>query len=437
MPVTIKPNTHQANAISLGAAIPNAEALLKGSCFNEHERCAALLKSSFIDFNSENPIHSNGNGFVHGAIEAYNNHHNLVIRPEDIWLAILIQLTLFINANSELLRSKFVAFKGKKEFDIEFGTSRWSCDYAEYARITSLMLEDSIVDKELRVWMMPAFSTTTEADIAVASIVMMGAMKKYFGYTMRMACGLPSVTLLGERSDWEKILSRLEKLKDFGDEPAQWYKLLHPIVSRFVLSFDGPESPEILDFWNRIAHHDRGGSGPSYYSGWITAFCFWDDDGKSLYKLQDFSGFRSTLDKLTPQEKLAQWQKWHPEKQFRLEQLDWELMRYPVLILDGVQYHRVEDDKVPPGYVTVEVHVDDNGDEFEALLIAGSVGVRTSSSGNKAIDGVSVLDTLQAESGWWMIELTERNPAAEREKVTLAELERQRALVERFRRREL
>lgn len=75
------------------------------------------------------------------------------------------------------------------------------------------------------------------------------------------------MTLLGQRSDWETILSRIERLKTFGDEPTMFYNLLKPVLTRFVKSFDNPDSEEIRDFWQKIAHERHGGSGPSYLSG--------------------------------------------------------------------------------------------------------------------------------------------------------------------------
>lgn len=70
----------------------------------------------------------------------------------------------------------------------------------------------NVVDSELREWIMPAFSTTTEKDKIVASIVLMASLQKYFGFKCRVSCGLPSVTLLGEISDYQLILKRLDTL---------------------------------------------------------------------------------------------------------------------------------------------------------------------------------------------------------------------------------
>ncbi|KAL8853146.1 MAG: hypothetical protein Q9221_002028 [Calogaya cf. arnoldii] len=226
------------------------------------------------------------------------------------------------------------------------------------------LIEQNVVDPELRRWIMPAFTTTTNNDIVIASILLMGTTQKYFDFKCCILCGLPSVTLLGEREDWILILQRLEKLKEYGQEPTQFCNLLKPVIRRFVGSFDHPTNKEITRFWQRIAHYETGGSGPDYYSGWITAFCFWDKDGKSMHRAYD-SGDERTLK------------------------------------LDGMVYHSIESDAVPPGYTAVPVKVDDNGYMFQATMIAGSVATRYSRSPDCSGHD---LDTIQPESGWWMFE---------------------------------
>ena len=68
---------------------------------------------------------------------------------------------------------------------------------------------------------------------------MMGLMKTYFKYNIPMpVCGLPSVTLLGEKSDYQNIREKLEMLTKFGQEPTQYQQKLIPILDRFVRSFD-------------------------------------------------------------------------------------------------------------------------------------------------------------------------------------------------------
>jgi len=88
-------------------------------------------------------------------------------------------------------------------------------------------------------------------------------------------CGIPSITLLGEKSDYESLLARLGKLSIFGQEPHTLCRLLTPILTHFVNVFDAPPVPE---FWNKICHY-KGGSGGPYIGGWITAFCAWNTRG--------------------------------------------------------------------------------------------------------------------------------------------------------------
>jgi hypothetical protein len=142
------------------------------------------------------------------------------------------------------------------------------------------LIEKNVLDPALREWVLPNFSTTTVNDTTVSAILMMATLKQYFPYNCMTGCGLPRVTLEGERSDWVNILQRLEKLKEYGIETIAWYHLSRPVISRFVSAFDFPQSPENVDFWQKVAKHEPGGSGrPSFYSGWITAFCVFNEKG--------------------------------------------------------------------------------------------------------------------------------------------------------------
>ncbi|KAL8644588.1 MAG: hypothetical protein Q9210_007179 [Variospora velana] len=372
MPVTIKPAGHEAKSIHPSHGhVENPMDLLKGACCKESKECKELMQSSFGP-NLQGAMDPSSNGFVHGAIRAYNEHHRLHIRPEDVWFAILSQFSFFLNAHAEELRGQFVAHQGQKELRIDYCGTRSSVDYGLFAEQMGGLIEQNVVDPELRQWIMPAFTTTTKNDIVVASILLMGSTQKYFTFACGIVCGLPSVTLLGNKEDWELILTRLEKLKDYGEEPTQFYTLLRPVVSRFVESFNSPTSDATVAFWQRIAHYDDGGSGPTYYSGWITAFCFWNAEGKSM-----FHTFH------------------HAD---RIDASSWE--RAHELKLDDAIYHWIESEDVPPGYTSVPVTVDDNGNVFLATMIAGSVGTRYTSSQGAEHD----MDTIQPESGWWMFE---------------------------------
>lgn len=220
---------------------------------------------------------------------------------------------------------------------------------------------------------------------------MMGAMQKYFGYLMSLICGLPSVTLLGEKADWIDIRHRVDELCHFGKEPEKFATLLFPILDHFIGTFENADDPKVVDFWTKIADRQGNGSGPTYLSGWITAFCFWDSEGKMLYHESEDGCY-----------------------------------------LDGTSYHRVNTDDIPNACVSVPVVVEDNGRTLNTKMVAGLVGIAASSSGGKldisdshkgwvkkkgpfsqpafadvtpVMGNVTGLDSLQPVAGWWMFEV--------------------------------
>lgn len=274
MPVTVYPAPHGANEIQTRSTpINSPEALLSQACPKEFKKFKDkhMIQTSFNDIGTESNIFASDNGFVNGAVTAYNEHHHLEIRPEDVWFAILAQLNIFVNAHAEELRDMFVSHEGQKHLEITdtkgiTGDARHGVDWGKFTFAMTKLIAENVKDPSLREWILPAFTTTKKIDQAVAAILMMATSQKYFSYGFGLTCGLPSVTLLGEKSDWEKLAKRAERLSTFGEEPMQWYTLLKPVLSRFVQSFDAPESEEIKDFWQKIAHRSGGGSGPTYLS---------------------------------------------------------------------------------------------------------------------------------------------------------------------------
>lgn len=160
----------------------------------------------------------------------------------------LSQLSFFINAHVEELRSLFVAHEGQKELEVKEDGNIHTVDLGKLVVRMTDMIEQNVVDPELRTWIMPSFSTTTNSDKVVASILMMGSLQKYFSYKMSVCCEIPSVTLLGNRDDWEQLVAKIDKISKLGKEPTTFARFLLPVLERFVVTFDRPDDPEIVDF---------------------------------------------------------------------------------------------------------------------------------------------------------------------------------------------
>ncbi|KAJ7038795.1 hypothetical protein C8F04DRAFT_1323817 [Mycena alexandri] len=328
---------------------------------------------------------SHRNGLVDTVMTAYVNHHALVIRPDDIWLTILCQFNFFVNANAELLRANFVAHDGKHNLLVESLTF----DCGAMARQMAGLLEKTVIDPTLRKWAIPTFTTTTLNNTTVSAVLLMSTLKKYFSLGFLVTgCGIPRVTIEGEKSDWEDILGRLEKLKEYGIETITWYHLLRPVIARIIAAFDAPESRENIDFWSEVAHRDQR-SGYCYYSGWINAFNAFSREGVWLGHKSD-----TTITSKDAPESLSAETFWATYS---------EVIRKE-LMYDGTPYHRLNQKLVPPGCAEVDVTLEDtDGNKFDCSMLAGMAGSKVSSSADKALSGTGENDTVQPLPGWWML----------------------------------
>ncbi|OQV19521.1 hypothetical protein BV898_06508 [Hypsibius exemplaris] len=396
MPVTFYPSTQPLSPVAeYRVQYQNTyepRTILNGATGHEiSQTCKDIFQSSFGDNNTRSVIPSN-NGFVYASIKAYNNHHKLVLRPDDVWITILTQLSLYVNAHAEELRHLFVTHQGKKELEVTATGSRYTVDFGNLAEQMGHLIQKNVIDPSLRKWIIPDFTTTTSNDRIVSSVIMMATLKAYFSYGMSLSCGLPEVTLLGEREDWQKLLTRLDKLPSFGNETSQWAKLLKPVLTRFVSAFDQPDSKENKDFWQTIVHYKVGGSGPDYLSGWITAFCFFSDKGKVLYRKTEWSNDSDEFEYIGSGNDA-------PKKGKKLG-----------FQLDGVKFHRLDADDIPSAYAQVDVKLNDNGQKINTMMVAGMMGYRVSDSEKTANGHDGKNDSLQPVAGWWICDKAEVPP---------------------------
>ncbi|KAF9463845.1 hypothetical protein BDZ94DRAFT_1257570 [Collybia nuda] len=367
MPISFTVATHAANVVheSTEPATSAFDFLHRvrgdrstGSCVQFLQGQTSPPASDFVSIRSEE------NGFVQTVIKAYNDHHHLVIRPDDVWVAILTQFNFYVNAHAEELRSQFVDHDGKRELVVITSASMGGADFGALARQMTGEIHKNVVDDELRDWILPNFSTTSHDDTVVCAITMMSTLKAYFTYKFSFGCGLPSVTLEGERADWERLVLRLEKLSSFGPEPAAWVKLLRPILSRFVRAFDG--DPDI-DFWNKICDRRFRGSGAINMTGWLTAFCVWSEQGKWQAPCANDLGDEISVFGSTQQ---------NAERGY---------------VLDGVRYPVIYN--IAVGFCEVDVKLVGNEGEVMGMMVAGHIGRLTQGE---------LRDTVRPLLGWFV-----------------------------------
>jgi hypothetical protein len=366
------------------AVVATDEELFRTSAPSEfyNQSQANVLLTSYDDWAVQLPrpanpipassgIRPSADSFVSGAIDAWGRHQHLVIRPDEVWFTILVQMNFYMIRHAEQIRHLFVNHTGQQEIVVET-----CCSWHAVLDLFQYEIQQRVNTPWLLDWITPTFTTTTESDVMTANVLMMGLMQRFFTYTGGIVCGLPSVTLLGTEADWQKLLDKIDRLPDFGAEPAAYAIKLRPILRRFVRSFQEPDSTRTRNFWNRIVTAEPFnlcGAPPYFVSGWITGFQYWTQIG----------GNHSRADGGD-------------------------------VVLDGVRYASVGITKIPASYATVPFTMLDYGglERFPAMLLAGTIGKKVVSGappgyvdalartgGSTSVQGTAH-GYLQPLSGW-------------------------------------
>ncbi len=171
------------------------------------------------------------------------------------------------------MRHTFVEHEGKKEIKVVAGGNIYSADWNDLIDQFPEGIERN-TKGDVRSWLEPNFSTTTPTARTVGQVVLMAAMKKYFGYMIYIACGLRKVTLEGTLQDWQYLRTKASRLKDLGvGNLTHWAGLLDVVLAHFVKASSG--HPD-RDFWGRICQKIKKGCGEEFLSGWVNVFIPFD-----------------------------------------------------------------------------------------------------------------------------------------------------------------
>lgn len=144
-------------------------------------------------------------------------------------------------------------------------------------------------------------------------------------------------------------------------------------------------------FWTRICQPTQGQSGPSYLGGWISTFSVWDSHGQ--WQGSDLELIEKPL---TPEEEVEFKEL---EKRFANPTDRDIFLKPPPFVFEGIRYPVIPLNGVSNGFGDVDVVIEDNGEVFEGVLVAGHVGAVA-----RAMDGLDgdIVDTIQPSPQWFM-----------------------------------
>jgi len=157
-------------------------------------------------------------------------------------------------------------------------------------------------------------------------------------------------------------------LPNYHNETKQWYSLLTPVIDSFIQSFKSSDSSEIKEFWSNSCRQIGHGSECEYLSGWLTSFCFWDENGKRISSLSIEETWAIGKEQNRP--------------------FTWGGVNFPIITPKSI----------PSALVEMPIKVQDSDMKiiYHATIIAGFVGMELKKEAT----------CVQAASGWLMLENT-------------------------------
>jgi hypothetical protein len=161
------------------------------------------MQGLFVSLRSSNlsNIHPLQDRFIRGAIDAWAKHQHLVIRPDDVWFTILLQLSMHLRSHHDSIQVRD-EIEYWNYFDVSFDS-----------RIDVGAISNRVVDTEMKYrikanystysFIQPDFTTSTVDNRTTASLITMALTNTTNpGHSTSLYRGeMPSVTLLGTAKD--------------------------------------------------------------------------------------------------------------------------------------------------------------------------------------------------------------------------------------------
>lgn len=223
-------------------------------------------------------------------VEAYMQHHSVVLSPDIIWTMIGQGFCQFVNEKPENFRSLLVNHSGKKllkvkiyrDDDVHSPSFNWEEVFDGFDKQIGANTKGNLADL-----MRADFSTTGKTERMASQITLMSTVKAYFDYLVVVGvCGIPSITIEGTPDDWRKVLDKTRRLSVYGIE--DWVEELEPILEEFVAASKGKPN---VRFWQDIVKRDRideitrsscvGRDKPTKLDGWFLKLMPFDKKGRT------------------------------------------------------------------------------------------------------------------------------------------------------------
>lgn len=248
-----------------------------------------FLRSSLeavSDYTDDCLLNVVGNPLIQAAKLCYAQHRPLVLSPDVIWLTLCQGLAIHIDENWDQFKSK-VLIDGlspqklipvsTQEFPFGSPESPWDELVGEVSEVVRQGIHPEFAEMYQQ-----SFSTGGKAQQAALDITFLSAVQKSFQLIRDYyICGIPSITIRGEVSDWQRLRHGIELFDSF--DLKWWTEKLRPILDQFVSAASGVVD---LGFWSRLYVEEVGECKIDEVTGWINDLFPYRQDNEK-YRIRD------------------------------------------------------------------------------------------------------------------------------------------------------
>ncbi|CAF0746403.1 unnamed protein product [Adineta steineri] len=238
-----------------------------------------IIDESFKNYSSLYTIangphtETSSNAVLQAFVSAYNQHHDIVLSPDDMWMVVCMKFAEYVNKNSEQLRSLFVEHEeGKIKLTVQDFQSENQWDH--FFDAMKVEIAKNTKGDVCRV-LTADFTTTGKVESILSTACIMHAFKPYFDYNRMMCiCGIRQVHFMGTLADWQSLYAKTQQLQLFSNGEFRTYiEGVLPIFKEFIQTYQGNVNNE---FWIKICDITRdmgldygGGGSGKLITGWI------------------------------------------------------------------------------------------------------------------------------------------------------------------------
>lgn len=222
-------------------------------------------------------IRPSTNVFYYSLGLAFSEHYPYELSPDVIWSLILSGVNNHIKVNKEKYQDYFKIDSNKINqnifTEINDSTAFWN-------RVISSYYDESINKNQKLKILESTFSTTAEVERIANKVNILSINSNYVKYSLTTLCGIPQVTLTGDKEDWLRLRESYNLL--VNEFNLEWWSVeLLPVLDEFVNVFDGNINKE---FWKGIyKYHNAMESGAiDGLNGWVTKFMPYINDRKRV-----------------------------------------------------------------------------------------------------------------------------------------------------------